>query len=87
MNIFQIITLSFSFDPNNRRALAGLMALGHTTGGNLDSSYVNISENEEGNEMQENPLEMIEIPHNDPDPESESDVMWSDVEIDNINNP
>lgn len=75
-------------DPNNRRALAGLMAMGHTTGSSVDASYVSTSEAEEGNEMQENPLEMIEIPHNvEGDPESESDVMWSDVEIDNINNP
>ena len=72
-------------DPNNRRALAGLMAMGQTSG-NVENSYVATSETEEG-EIQENPLEMIEIPHNvEGEEDNESDVMWSDVEID-INNP
>lgn len=62
------------------------MAMGHIVGSNSDPSYVASSDPEEG-EIQENPLEMIEIPHNvEGDPESESDVMWSDVEID-LNNP
>lgn len=72
-------------DANNRRALNGLMAMGQTTG-TVENSYVASSETEEG-EIQENPLEMIEIPHNtEGEEDNESDVMWSDVEID-INNP
>lgn len=74
-----------SLDPTNRCAMAGLLAMGQSAGGTSGvgaSSYLESSMAEEGSDVQDNPLEMIEIPQSaQNDLESESDIMWSDVEI------
>jgi hypothetical protein len=78
--------LSFSLDPTNSRAMAGLLGLGQSSSV-AETSYVASSATDEVSDMlQDNPLEMVEIPTNvQGDPESESDIMWSDLEIE-INN-
>jgi hypothetical protein len=64
--------------------MAGLLSMGQT-GSAVNNSYVESSIAEEDS-INDNPLEMIEIPPNvQNDLESESDAMWSDVEIE-INN-
>lgn len=69
--------LALNLDPSNRNAQSGIIAMGQTPG--ADNSYISSATTEDGIE---NPLENIEILPNVPnDPESESDVMWSDVEI------
>jgi hypothetical protein len=67
--------------------MAGLLGLGQSSSSVVDTSYVASSATDEVSDMlQDNPLEMVEIPTNvQGDPESESDIMWSDLEIE-INN-
>ncbi|XP_065078088.1 anaphase-promoting complex subunit 7 [Ochlerotatus camptorhynchus] len=78
-------TIALNLDPTNRCAMAGLLAMGQSasgTGGVGSSSYLESSMADEGSDVQDNPLEMIEIPQSaQNDLESESDIMWSDVEI------
>nr|XP_019533517.2 anaphase-promoting complex subunit 7 [Aedes albopictus] len=78
-------TMALNLDPTNRCAMAGLLAMGQSAGGTSGvgaSSYLESSMAEEGSDVQDNPLEMIEIPQSaQNDLESESDIMWSDVEI------
>lgn len=78
-------TIALNLDPTNRCAMAGLLAMGQsgTSGtGGVNTSYLESSMAEDGSDVQDNPLEMIEIPQNvQNDLESESDIMWSDVEI------
>jgi hypothetical protein len=64
--------------------MAGLLGLGQSSNVS-DTSYVAATD-EVSDMLQDNPLEMVEIPTNaQGDPESESDIMWSDLEIE-INN-
>lgn len=80
-------TIALNLDPTNRCAMAGLLAMGQGGSGGantgvVNSSYLESSMAEESCEVQENPLEMIELPQGvQNDMESESDIMWSDVEI------
>uniref|UniRef100_A0A1L8DX41 Putative anaphase-promoting complex apc subunit 7 n=1 Tax=Nyssomyia neivai TaxID=330878 RepID=A0A1L8DX41_9DIPT len=70
-------TIALSLDPSNRKAITGLLAMGQPTGNTkIDNSYVNPSTAEEGTSY---PYELEEIPA--PDIESESEAMWSDVEV------
>ncbi|XP_055548576.1 anaphase-promoting complex subunit 7 isoform X1 [Wyeomyia smithii] len=79
-------TIALNLDPNNRKAMAGLLAMGqvNTTGssGCINSSYLNSTIIDDGSDVPDNPLEIIEDDQNvQNDVESESDIMWSDVEI------
>ncbi|XP_055614250.1 anaphase-promoting complex subunit 7 [Uranotaenia lowii] len=79
-------TIALNLDPTNRCAMAGLSAMGHSgtsgTGAAMNSSYLESSMADDISDVQDNPLEMIEIPQGvQNDLESESDIMWSDVEI------
>ncbi|XP_055642307.1 anaphase-promoting complex subunit 7 [Toxorhynchites rutilus septentrionalis] len=79
-------TTALNLDPTNRLAIAGLLAMGQSsaigTAGVVSTSYLESSMAEESSDIQDNPLEIIEIPQNvQNDLESESDIMWSDVEI------
>lgn len=72
-----------SLDPTNRCAMAGLLAMGQSssgTSGIVNTSYLDTSMAEEGCE-QDNPLEMIEIPQSVQNDIEDSEIMWSDVEI------
>ncbi|XP_058130004.1 anaphase-promoting complex subunit 7 [Anopheles ziemanni] len=83
-------TMALNLDPLNRSAIAGLLAVGQSNGSTsgtsnaagTSSAYLE-SIVEEGSDVPDNPLDMIEIrttggPN---ELESESDAMWSDVEI------
>ncbi|XP_058814879.1 anaphase-promoting complex subunit 7 [Topomyia yanbarensis] len=78
-------TIALNLDPTNGCAMAGLLAMGQsgTSGtGGVNTSYLDSSMAEDGSDVPDNPLEMIEMPQNvHNDVESESDIMWSDVEI------
>lgn len=84
-HVLHFVSIFTSLDPTNRCAMAGLLAMGQSAGGTSGvggSSYLESSMAEEGSDVQDNPLEMIEIPQSGQnDLESESDIMWSDVEI------
>ncbi|XP_059610546.1 anaphase-promoting complex subunit 7 [Phlebotomus argentipes] len=70
-------TVALSLDPANRKAITSLMAMGHPTGNTkIENAYVTPSTPEEGTSY---PYELEEIPP--PDIESESEAMWSDVEV------
>ncbi|XP_058449473.1 anaphase-promoting complex subunit 7-like [Malaya genurostris] len=76
-------TIALNLDPTNGSAMAGLLAMGQSGLGAINTSYVDSSVADDGTDIPDNPLEMIEIPQNvQNDLESESDIMWSDVEID-----
>ncbi|GAB0099265.1 anaphase-promoting complex subunit 7 [Sergentomyia squamirostris] len=70
-------TMALSLDPNNRKAITGLLTMGLPTNTTkIENSYVTPSTAEEGTSY---PYELEEIPA--PDIESESEAMWSDVEV------
>lgn len=78
-------TIALNLDPTNRCAMAGLLAMGQSsssggTSGVVNTSYLDTSMAEEGCE-QDNPLEMIEIPQSVQNDIEDSEIMWSDVEI------
>uniref|UniRef100_A0A182VQD6 Uncharacterized protein n=1 Tax=Anopheles minimus TaxID=112268 RepID=A0A182VQD6_9DIPT len=82
-------SIALNMDPSNRAAITGLLLLGKHTGSTssgasnagASSSYLE-SMVEDGSEMPDNPLEMIEIRTTGANEmESESDAMWSDLEI------
>lgn len=75
-------TIALNLDPTNRCAMAGLLAMGQSsssgTSGVVNTSYLDTSMAEEGCD-QENPLEMI--PQGVQNDIEDSEIMWSDVEI------
>ncbi|KFB35444.1 AGAP003902-PA-like protein [Anopheles sinensis] len=83
-------TMALNLDPLNRSAIAGLLAVGQSNGSTSSTSNAAGTSSaylesivEEGSDVPDNPLDMIEIrttggPN---ELESESDAMWSDVEI------
>lgn len=69
-------------DPTNRKAVAGLIAMGQSLNTKADSSYTAQSPGEEANDFQENnTFEIVQIAPPAADAESESDTLWSDVEV------
>ncbi|ETN64398.1 anaphase promoting complex 7 [Anopheles darlingi] len=82
-------TMALNLDPSNRCAMAGLMAMGQSPGNNSTTSNTGAGTSsyleymaDEGSDVPDTPLEMIEIRTTGPNEmESESDAMWSDVEI------
>uniref|UniRef100_A0A182QU82 Uncharacterized protein n=1 Tax=Anopheles farauti TaxID=69004 RepID=A0A182QU82_9DIPT len=82
-------SIALNLDPSNRVATSGLLTVGQnkcstssaTSNAGASSSYLE-SMAEDGSDMPDNPLEMIEIrAAGVNDMESESDAMWSDLEI------
>lgn len=78
-------------DPTNRKAVAGLIAMGHsslTTKRDHDT-YSAPSSSEEANDFQENTFEMVEMEMAQApgEAESENEALWSDVELVDATNP
>uniref|UniRef100_A0A182TYW9 Anaphase-promoting complex subunit 7 n=1 Tax=Anopheles melas TaxID=34690 RepID=A0A182TYW9_9DIPT len=82
-------SIALNLDPSNRVAMSGLLMVGQNKGGTsstasnagASSSYLE-SMAEDGSDVPDNPLEMIEIRTTGVNEmESESDAMWSDLEI------
>lgn len=71
MKAVENYTIAIKMDPLNRRANTGLMALGQSSQSNEDSENCRNYEFEE----------MLEVPTNATEAESESDAPWSDFEI------
>lgn len=67
MKAVENYTIAIKMDPLNRRANTGLMALGQSSQPNEDRTY----------EFEE----MLEVPTNAAEAESETDNVWSDFEI------
>lgn len=70
-------------DPTNRKAVAGLIAMGQSLNTKTENSYNSAqSPGEETNDFQENnTFEIVQIAPPVADAESESDTLWSDVEV------
>lgn len=74
-------------DPTNRKAVAGLIAMGHSLTTKHDNdTYSAPSSSEEANDYQENTFEMVELAQAPGEAESESEALWSDVELE-VTNP
>lgn len=71
MKAVENYTIAIKMDPLNRRANSGLMALGQSSQPNDDPEHCRTYEFEE----------MLEVPTNANEAESESDAPWSDFEI------
>lgn len=71
MKAVENYTIAIKMDPLNRRANSGLMALGQSSPPNEDPEHCRTYEFEE----------MLEVPTNAAEAESESDAPWSDFEI------
>lgn len=71
MKAVENYTIAIKMDPLNRRANTGLMALGQSSQPNEDSEHSRQYEFEE----------MLEVPSNVAEAESETDNVWSDFEI------
>ncbi|XP_053694746.1 anaphase-promoting complex subunit 7 isoform X2 [Sabethes cyaneus] len=80
-------TTALNLDPTNRCAMTGLLAMGQPctagTSGSLSTSYLNSSLIDDCSDVADNHLETMENQQSmQNEVESESDIMWSDVEID-----
>uniref|UniRef100_A0A182N6V6 Uncharacterized protein n=1 Tax=Anopheles dirus TaxID=7168 RepID=A0A182N6V6_9DIPT len=82
-------SIALNLEPSNRYAMSGLLTVGQnkgSTGSSASNAGASISfvesMTEDGSDMPDNPLEMIENrTAGANDMESESDAMWSDLEI------
>ncbi|XP_053670446.1 anaphase-promoting complex subunit 7 [Anopheles nili] len=83
-------TIALNLDPSNRSAMAGLLSMGQNIGSTSSNAAPNAGAScsylesmaEDGSDIPDNPLELIEIRTTGPNEmESESDAMWSDLEI------